>query len=92
MLTKKAARNSDGLGFVGSVETFPETSLQRGVCDTGVCDMGVCDTGVCDMGVCDTPLRDYFLTNGFVATPSSVVTRTKYMPLARPETLMRMDE
>ena len=48
--------------------------------------------GVCDTGVCDTPLRDYFLMKVFVATPSSVVTRTKYMPLARPLTLMRMGE
>ena len=32
---------------------------------------------------------DYFFTNVFVTVPSSVVTRTKYMPLARPETLMR---
>ena len=30
----------------------------------------------------------YFLTNGFVTTPLSVVTRTKYMPAARPETLI----
>ena len=56
----------------------------------GVCDSGVCDSGVCDTGVCDTPLRDYFLMKVFVATPSSVVTRKKYMPLARPLTLMRV--
>ena len=31
----------------------------------------------------------YFFTNLFVTTPSPVVTRTKYMPLARPETLIR---
>ena len=30
----------------------------------------------------------YFLTNAFVTTPLSVVTRTKYMPAARPETLI----
>ena len=31
---------------------------------------------------------DYRFTNGFVTTPLSVVTRTKYMPAARPETLI----
>jgi len=35
-------------------------------------------------------INNYFLTNVFVTSPSSVVTRTKYMPLARPETLMRV--
>ena len=34
----------------------------------------------------------YRFTNVFVTVPSSVVTRTKYMPLARPLTLMRMGE
>ena len=34
----------------------------------------------------------YCLMNVFVTTPSSVFTRTKYMPLARPLTLMRMGE
>ena len=33
---------------------------------------------------------DYFFTNVFVTEPFSVVTRTKYMPSARPETLMRV--
>ena len=33
---------------------------------------------------------DYRFTNGFVTTPLSVVTRTKYMPAARPETLMQV--
>ena len=33
---------------------------------------------------------DYFFTNVFVTAPFSVVTRTKYMPSARPETLMRV--
>ena len=28
--------------------------------------------------------KSYFLMNVFVTVPSSVVTRTKYMPLARP--------
>ena len=28
--------------------------------------------------------KAYFLMNVFVTVPSSVVTRTKYMPLARP--------
>ena len=30
---------------------------------------------------------DYFFTNVFVTAPSSVVTRTKYMPAARSDTL-----
>ena len=33
----------------------------------------------------------YLFTNGFVTAPLSVVTRTKYMPAARPETLIWVD-
>ena len=33
---------------------------------------------------------NYRFTNCFVTVPSSVVTRTKYMPSARPETSMRV--
>ena len=36
--------------------------------------------------------KSYFLMKVFVTVPSSVVTRTKYMPLARPLTLIWMGE
>ena len=79
-LLKKGRPESGRPWFVGAVETFQETSLQRGY------EIGA----YAIRGVCDTPLRDYFLMKVFVATPSSVVTRKKYMPLARPLTLMRV--
>ncbi len=66
---------SDLPGFALFVETHGRASLQRSCVST-------------------TAVRLYNnlyrLTNVFVTIPASVVTRTKYMPLARPETLMRV--